>query len=328
MANLPSDIAHVNEPGLAKSVPARHPPQRRREREHSHHQRRNGSSVIRGQWWAAYGMIAPAVVILGCFTFLPMLLSLFWSFTEYTGLGDPRWVGVDNYVDLIGDPLFQQAAANTGFFAITTMAVGPALGLGVALLLNRRMRGRSFYRAAFFIPVTTALVAVAAVWKLLLNDPGIINRALALFGIEGHQWLGDPSTALPAIAIASIWQGFGFEMVVFLAALQGTPKELLEAASLDGAGPWMRFWHVTLPYLRPTFVFVYVIGIIGAFQVFDQVYVMTQGGPINSTLTLVYYLINRFRALDLGHASAIAYLLVALLAALSFLQVRLAKRWS
>lgn len=273
-------------------------------------------------------MIAPAVVILGCFTFLPMLLSLFWSFTEYTGLGDPRWVGVDNYVDLIGDPLFQQAAANTGFFAITTMAVGPALGLGVALLLNRRMRGRSFYRAAFFIPVTTALVAVAAVWKLLLNDPGIINRALALFGIEGHQWLGDPSTALPAIAIASIWQGFGFEMVVFLAALQGTPKDLLEAASLDGAGPWMRFWHVTLPYLRPTFVFVYVIGIIGAFQVFDQVYVMTQGGPINSTLTLVYYLINRFRALDLGHASAIAYILVALLAALSFLQVRLAKRWS
>lgn len=273
-------------------------------------------------------MIAPAVIILGLLTFWPMVLSFVWSFTEYTGLGDPQWVGFQNYLDLLGDPLFHQAALNTAFFAVTTMAVGPALGLATAILLNRKMRGIAFYRAAFFIPVTTALVAVAAVWKLLLNDGGIINQALGLFGITGHQWLADPNTALPAIAVASIWQGFGFEMVVFLAALQGLPPDLMEAASIDGAGPFRRFWHVVLPYLRPTFVFVYVIGLIGAFQVFDQVYVMTQGGPINSTLTVVYYLINRFQALDLGQASAIAYLLVAVLAGLSYLQVRLARRWA
>ncbi len=311
----------ATEPGLANAAPAT------AKRYDRLHRKPRAYSVHRSQKYVGLGLIAPAVIILALFTFLPMILSLFWSFTEYTGLGSPRWVGFANYTDLLSDPLFLQASANTAFFAVATMVVGPALGLAAALLLNRKIRGRIFYRAAFFLPVTIALVAVAAVWKLLLNQNGIVNNVLGLVGIPAHDWLADPSTALPAIAVASIWQGFGFEMVVFLAALQGVSSELLEAASLDGASAWQRFWHVTLPFLRPTFVFVYVIGIIGAFQVFDQVYVMTQGGPINSTLTIVYYLINRFRALDLGHASAIAYLLVAVLVGLSYLQIRLTRRW-
>ncbi|MBX3088104.1 MAG: sugar ABC transporter permease [Cryobacterium sp.] len=290
--------------------------------------RRPRSKLSRAQWWAGYGMIAPAVIILGAMSLWPMLQSLIWSFTKYSGLGDATWVGLNNYLDLFQDARFQQATLNTVIFAVVTMAIGPALGLGAAILLNRKMRGRAFYRAAFFIPVTTALVAVATVWKLLLNDSGVINRVLELFGLAGHQWLGDPNTALLAVCAASIWQGFGFEMVIFLAALQSVPVELLEAASLDGAGPWRRFWHVVLPSLRPTFIFVYVIGLIGGFQVFDQVYVMTQGGPVNSTLTIVYYLIDRFRGLDLGHASAVAYVLVLILVALSYLQIRLARRWA
>lgn len=290
--------------------------------------RRGRSSVtVRGQWIAGYGMIAPVVVCVGIFSFLPMVLSLVWSFTRYSGLGSPQWVGLDNYVDILRDPLFIQAVGNTTVFVAITMAAGPTLGLAAAVLLNRRLRGRAFFRAAVFLPVTTALVAVSTVWKMLLNDNGLINRVFAAVGLPTHDWLTDPGTALGAIATASVWQGFGFEMVIFLAALQSVPKELLEAASIDGAGAWGKFWHVTLPQLRPTFIFVYVIGLIGAFQAFDQVYVMTNGGPIGSTTTVVFYLIQRFRNLDLGHASAIAYLLVVVLAGISYAQIRLARRW-
>lgn len=254
-----------------------------------------------------YGLIAPAIIFLTVFTFIPMALSLIWSFTEYSGIGDAKWRGFANYIEILADPLFRKSLANTVVFVLLTVSIGPALGLATALLLNRKLRGVAWYRAAFFLPVTTALVAVSTVWKLLLNQNGLINQALAVFGIQGREWLADPETALPAVAAASIWQGFGFEMVIFLAALQGVSRELHEAAQIDGAGTVRRFWHVTLPALRPTFVFVFIVGIIGGFQVFDQVYVMTGGGPSNSTITVVFYLINRFRSLDLGHVSAIAY---------------------
>ncbi len=180
------------------------------------------------------------------------------------------------------------------------MTIGPALGLCAALLLNEHIHGRAFFRVAIFLPVTTSLVVVATVWKMLLNDQGIVNAALSFFGLNGHAWLADPSTALYAVILVSVWQGLGFEAVVFLAALQSIPHELYDAARVDGADAWRRFRHVTLPGLRPTLLFVFVIGIIGSFQVFDQVFVMTQGGPVDSTETIVYYLINRFQALELG----------------------------
>jgi len=210
-------------------------------------------------------------------------------------------------------------------FALVTMSIGPALGLGSALLLNRPLRGRALFRGAYFVPVTTSLIVVATIWKMLLNDQGLVNQILSVFSIPGHDWLTDPSTALFAVCAASIWQGFGFETVIFLAALQTVPRDLLEAAEVDGAGVLRRFWHISLPALRPTILFVSVVGVIGAFQVFDQVFVMTQGGPLESTTTVVYYLVNRFRALDLGHASATAYLLVVVLAIASAAQMRLGR---
>lgn len=275
----------------------------------------------------AYLLISPALLLSGAFFFLPMTLSLLWSFTRYNGLDAFSWVGWANYADLLQDPEFLQASRNTAVFGVVTMLIGPGLGLATAVMLNRRLPARAFFRAVFFVPVTASLVVVSTMWKMLLNEQGLLNRVLHLVGVAPHDWLADPATALYAVCAASIWQGFGFETVVFLAALQSLPRDLYDAASIDGAGPARRFWHVTLPGLRPTLVFVFVVGIIGAFQAFDQVFVMTQGGPVGSTTTVVYYLVQRFQALDLGHASAAAYLLVLVLALLSAVQLRLARRF-
>lgn len=278
------------------------------------------------QWGAAYLMIAPALLVSGALFYLPMALSLLWSLTQYNGLQPFTWVGLGNYADLLSDPTFLRACWNTTVFTVVTVTIGPMLGLLTALLLNRKLPARAFFRASFFVPVTTSMVVVSTMWKMLLNEQGLLNRFLVFVHLTPHDWLADPSTALGSVCAASIWQGFGFETVVFLAALQSLPRDLYDAASVDGASPIRQFWHVTLPGLRPTAVFVFVVGVIGAFQAFDQIFVMTQGGPLNSTTTIVYYLVQRFQALDLGHASAAAYLLVLVLGVLSFVQLRLGAR--
>jgi len=270
-----------------------------------------------------YALIAPAMLATTAFLLIPMALSAYWSLTDYNGLTAPTWVGLHNYVALFHDPRFIRALTNTFTFVLLGMTIGPALGLCAALLLNEHVRGRAFYRTAIFLPVTTSLVVVATVWKMLLNEQGIVNAVLSTFGLNGHAWLADPSTALYMVILVSVWQGLGFEAVVFLAALQSIPQALYDSARVDGANAWRRFVHVTLPGLRPTMLFVFVIGIIGSFQVFDQVFVMTQGGPVESTNTIVYYLIDRFQALELGRASAVAYVLLIILATLSAIQFRL-----
>jgi len=227
---------------------------------------------------------------------------------------------------VLSNPRFQRSFQNTVFFVVMGMSIGPLLGLGSALLLNTRLRLRSFYRTAFFLPTMTSLVVVATIWKFMYADNGIINSVAGLFGLPGHDWLNDPTTALPAVVVTAIWQGFGFETVVFLAALQAVPREHYEAATVDGAGRWATFRWITLPALRPTIVFVYVIGIIGSFQTFDQVFVMTNGGPISATRTVVFDLVDRFNKLDIGGASAVAYILLIVLAFVSYLQLRLGER--
>jgi ABC-type sugar transport system permease subunit len=274
----------------------------------------------------AYPLVAPAMALTTLFFFVPMALSLYWSFTQYNGLLPPQWVGTGNYADLAGDASFRQAVQNTVVFTVVTMTIGPALGLGSALLLNRRIRGRSFFRSVFFLPVTLSLVVVGSMWKIVLAQDGLLNQGLRLVGIHGQAWLEDPSTSLAAVSLASIWQGFGFETVIFLAALQTISQDLYEAARMDGARPVQSFRAVTLPSLRPTILFVYVVGVIGAFQAFDQMYVMTHGGPLESTTTVVFYLVERFQAFDLGHASAAAYFLVVVLAVASAVQLRLGRR--
>ncbi len=273
-----------------------------------------------------YILVAPAVLATTVFFLVPMVVSGYWSLTEFNGIKPPVFVGLDNYVDLLTDPRFQQVLRNTVFFVVMGMAIGPTLGLASAVALNNSVRLRPFFRTAFFLPTMVALVAVAAVWKMLYQEEGMINQVLALFGLPGHAWLNDPNTALPAVVVTSIWQGFGFETVVFLAALQAIPRELYDAARVDGAGGWAQFRHVTLPGLRPTIVFVYIIGIIGSFQAFDQIFVMTQGRPGVSTRTVVYDMLDEFNRLNLGTASAIAYLLLVILAILSFIQMRLFER--
>lgn len=279
----------------------------------------------RRRYLPALVLLAPAVVVVTVLFFVPMGTSLVYSFSDYSGIGPLRWVGLDNYADLFGDPRFAQAWGNTAVFAVVTMTVGPLLGLLTALMLNQRIPARAFFRAVYFVPVTSSLVVVSTLWKLLLNDRGPVNSVLSTLGLPAHDWLADPSTSLLAVSAASIWQGFGFETVVFLAALQGIPAELLEAARMDGAGIWRRFLSVTLPALRPTTLFVFVVGVIGAFQAFDQMYVMTQGGPVGSTTTIVYYIVERFKNLDLGAASAAAYLLVLVLVLISVVQLRIGR---
>lgn len=269
-----------------------------------------------------YALIAPAVLAAVVFLFIPMILSFYWSFTDYNGVKPPTWVGLENYTTMLANPRFQRSFWNTVAFVVMGMAVGPMLGLGSALLLNRALVLRSVFRVSFFLPVMTSLVVVATIWKMLYNENGLINTVLEAFALPGHNWLSDPATALPSIAVASIWQGFGFETVVFLAALGGIPRDYYDAAKVDGAGRWAQFRYVTLPGLRPTILFVYIIGIIGSFQVFDQVFVMTQGGPVNATRTLVFHLYDKFNSLALGEASAVAYFLFVILATLSWIQFR------
>jgi ABC-type sugar transport system permease subunit len=218
--------------------------------------------------------------------------------------------------------IFGRALLNTTVFVLLGMGIGPTLGLMTALLLNQHVRFQSLFRAAYFLPVMTSLVVVATMWRMLYNRNGLFNVVLTSLGLSPVGWLSDPSIALVSVAIASIWQGFGFETVVFLAALQGIPQELYEVAKIDGANAWDRFWNVTLPSLRAVILFVYIIGIIGSYQVFDQVFVMTNGGPVNSTTTLVHYLYTKFRDLRLGYASAIAYILFIILVTFSYIQWR------
>jgi ABC-type sugar transport system permease subunit len=277
---------------------------------------------------SGYLFILPALAVAIAFLYLPMALSAYWSFTDFNGLAAPNWVGLANYKELLTDPVFLQAVRNTLVFVVIGQGIGPVLGVASALLLNNKLKFRAFFRTAYFVPVMTSLVVVATIWKMLLNSGGIVNSIFGYLHLPTTNWLDNPTTALPSVIAASVWQGFGFETVIFLGAMQAIPPEYYEAAMVDGASAWSRFWHITLPGLRPTILFVYVIGLIQSSQVFDQVFVMTQGGPIGSTDTVVYELVNRFNSLDLGQASAIAYLLAIFLAILSFVQIRIFKEWA
>jgi ABC-type sugar transport system permease subunit len=269
-----------------------------------------------------YVLIAVPVIWTTAFILIPMIVSLSWSFTDYNGLQAIHFIGLKNYVDLFKDSIFQHALVNTALFVLLGMSIGPSLGLLTASLLNKARKMQGFFRTSFFMPVMTSLVVVSTIWIMLYNRSGIFNVVLKSIGITPVSWLSDPHWALISVIIASVWQGFGFETVVFLAALQGIPRELYEAAVIDGAGPAALLWYVTIPSLRPVILFVYIYGIIGSFQVYDQIYVMTQGGPVYSTTSLVYYLMGKFQNMQLGYASAVAYVLFVILIFFSFVQYR------
>ena len=252
------------------------------------------------------------------------------GFTQWDLVAPPAWTGLANYRAMLASALFWEVFGNTFYFVALAVpfAVGGALLL--ALLVNQQLRGMAFFRTVYFMPVVASMVAVALVWSWIYNpEYGLLNSVLSRwFGVRGPEWLADPRWAMPALVIVTVWKGLGYNMLLFLAGLQNVPKELYEAALADGARSWSCFRHVTLPILSPTTFFVVVISIINAFQVFEQTFILTRGGPGNATRTLSYFIYeNAFQFFRMGYASAMAVVLFLLLFGITLLQLRLQKRW-
>jgi multiple sugar transport system permease protein len=278
--------------------------------------------------------VAPALLVIGVFFFLPVVAALAVSFTDFdiyalANLGNLRVVGLQNYARLLQTPLFWQAFGNTLYFVVVGVPLSVGTSLGLALLLHSRLvRFRGLFRTALFAPVVTTLVAVAVIWRYLFNTQyGLINYALGGLGLARIDWLGDPTWAMPAIIVFAVWKNFGYNMLILLAGLQAIPEELYEAARIDGASYWQRFRHVTLPMLGPVLAMVNVLTIAGYFQLFAEPYVMTQGGPLQSTMSVLYFMYEEgFKWWNLGSASAVAFMLFVFILALTALQLRLV-RW-
>jgi len=270
---------------------------------------------------AAWLFLAPALIVIGTTFFLPVAASLILSFSDFDiyaigRLDNFRIVGLRNYATLAASPLFWLALRNTLYFVLVGGPVSLLVALGAALLVNAKLvRFKGFFRTVYFAPFVTTLVAVAIVWRYLYHPTyGILNYALSAVGIAPVDWLGDPRWAMPAIIAMAVWKNFGYNMLILIAGLQAIPEELYEAALLDGAGAWGRFRHVTLPMLMPTLVFVGLITMIGYFQVFAEPYVMTAGGPLRSTTTMVLLMYEEgFRWWRMGYAAAIAFVLFVLI---------------
>jgi len=282
---------------------------------------------------AAWAFAAPALLIITVFFFVPVLAALIVSLTDFdlyalADIRNLRFVGLGNYRHLLHAPDFWRAVANTGYFVAVGVPLSLAASLASALLVNSRLAYlAAFFRTAFFAPVVTTLVAVAVVWRYLLHTRyGLLNYALAHIGIHPIDWLGDPHWALPAIILFAVWKNFGYNMVIFLAALQSIPADLYEAARLDGASLWQEFRRITLPMLRPTLLLVSILTVAGYFQLFAEPYVMTQGGPLQSTVSVLYFMYEEgFKWWNLGSASAVAFLLFLMILAVTALQLRLAR---
>jgi multiple sugar transport system permease protein len=276
-----------------------------------------------------YLYVAPVIIWFFGFNLFPIALGLALSLTDWNILAPPNFVGLANYATLFGDALFWKSMENTLYYAVVSVGLGTILALLLALALNQRLRAVGVYRTIFFLPAVTALIAVAMVWRWLYDtEYGVINWVLSLVGIPPLRWLDDPRLAMLAVILMSVWRSAGFNTIIFLAGLQGIPTEYQEAASIDGAGRWSRFWNITLPLVSPATFFVAVNSLIGAWQVFDQVWAMTQGNPENSTVTTVFLIYqNAFSWGKTGYASAMAYALFLVIIAFTWLQFRLQKRW-
>lgn len=269
--------------------------------------------------------LSPWILSFALFGAYPVLFSLLVGFTDYNPLrGDMNWVGASNYARAIRDPMFWQSLKVTLLFTLGTIPFTTVFSLGLALLLNRPLRGRGFLRASFFLPTVVSLVVISLIFKQVYAPFGFLNTVLGALGITGRAWLQDPATALPAVMAMDVWAAIGYYTVIYLAGLQTIPAELYEAAEVDGGTGWRKHLYVTLPLLLPTTLFVLVINTVRSLQVFIEIFVMTSGGPLNTTLTTVFYLYEQgFRYFDQGYASAIAYLLFAVMLGISLLQSRL-----
>ncbi len=283
---------------------------------------------------AAWVFVGPALIAIGVFFAVPVAAALLMSLTDFdiyalADLSNLRFVGLDNYAALLQRPLFWQALWNTVLFVIIGVPLSIGASLGTALLLHSKVaRFQGFFRTALFAPVVTTLVAVAVVWRYLFHTRyGLINHALTQVGITPIDWLGDPQWAMPAIVLLSVWKNFGYNMVILLAGLQAIPEDLYEAARLDGAKRWALFRHITLPCLAPMLLVVGILTMAGHFQLFAEPYVMTQGGPAQRTVTVLYLMYEEgFKWWSLGSASAVAFVLFVIMFAITMLQLWASKR--
>ena len=282
---------------------------------------------------AGWLFAGPALLVIALFFVLPVLSALALSVTDFdiyalASLHNLRFVGIDNYIGLLGNPLFWKALGNTVYFVVLGVPLSIAASLGAALLLNSRLgRFKPFYRTAFFAPVVTTVVAVAVIWRYLFHTRyGLVNWSLSGLGIAPVDWLGDPHWAMPTIVAFAVWKNFGYNMIIFLAGLQAIPEDLYEAARIDGAHAWPQFRHITLPMLGPVLLLVSILTMAGYFQLFAEPYVMTQGGPLESTVSVLYLMYEQgFKWWNLGAASAVAFMLFALMAGLTTTLLRVAR---
>jgi multiple sugar transport system permease protein len=293
--------------------------------------RRGGFSPLRRQETiAGYLFLLPNILGFLVFSSIPVVATFSISLLDWDLIRAPRFVGIDNYVKLLtDDAVFRKVLFNTAYYVVGTVPAGIILSLLLALAMNANVRGIALFRVIFFIPVISASVAVAVMWRWLYNtDFGLINLFLTSVGLKGVPWLSSTAWAMPAVILMAIWKSLGYNMVIFLAGLQSIPAHLHEAAAIDGANGVQRFRYITLPLLAPTTFFVLVISVISSFQVFDLAFVLTKGGPGDATNTMVMYIYNQaFQFFHMGYAAAIAWVLFAIIFVITLLQHQLQKRW-
>src|SRR6478735_4807634 len=290
--------------------------------------RRRGPRSGEG-WWALL-FLAPTILGLALLSAGPIVASFGISLTSWDLLRPPQFVGLDNFVNLANDPRFLVSLRNTAFYTLLSVPIGMALALFLALALNQPLRGITFIRTAYFLPVVTSATAVGLVWAWIYSPAsGLLNQAIGLIGLPPQKWVSDPFWAMPAIVAMSVWQGLGINVIIFLAGLQAVPQEYYDAAAVDGAARWSRFRHVTLPMLTPSLFFTGILSLIGSFQVFDQVYILARPGkPTEATITIVYFIYESgFKFFRMGEAAAASWILFLIVAVLTVIYFRSQNRW-
>jgi multiple sugar transport system permease protein len=306
---------------MAVTVPARQPLTAKR---------RLARDVRRS--WSAYLFISPGLILFGLFTLFALAFAFYLSFHEWNIIEKEKpFVGLENYRDILDDERFRRSVVNTFYFTGASVPLTMTIGLLIALMLNQPIRMRGLFRTLYYLPVVTPFVVVAILWKFLYStDSGLFNFYL----LETHLidepllWLSDKDLAMPSVILMSVYSGIGSAMILYLAGLQSIPEELYEAAKVDGAGAWSRFRHITLPQLAPTTLFLLVISIIYSLQVFTQIFVMTSGGPVDRTTTMVYFIYTEaFEFFEMGYATALAFFLFAMVLVFTIFQLRLYRRY-
>ena len=281
--------------------------------------------------WTAYLFLSPGLLLFSIFTVFALAFSFYLTFHEWNIIEpDKPFVGLQNYRDMVADERFRRSVINTVYFTSATVPLTMLIGLAVALLLNRPIRARGLFRTMYFLPVVTPFVVVSIIWKWLYNaDFGLFNYYLLKAHLIDQPlgWLSDQELAMPAVILMSVWSGVGFSMVVYLAGLQSVPAELYEAAEVDGANSFAKLRYITIPMLRPTTLFLLVMGVIGSFQIFTQIFIMTNGGPVDRTTTMVFYIYqSAFKFYEMGYASTLAYALTLMLLGFTAFQVHMYRK--